>query len=294
MRDEIELNPGRVSTCQRFIVAFANESRPMVQLVFMLRFVAAASLFQHPRLMAAQAAVGWVLISAAFYVLNGISDVVGDRENGSTRPLAAGVLGVRAALSAAIGCGVVGVAVCFAASTACGDLSCALGALGVAYSVGPRLKSNAFTASLTIGTGAGLTYIAGWSVNGDASGGRIGFAVALSCWISAACATKDFSDVEGDRLTGRRTLATLLGVRVASRVVSLLSVMAAACLMTTAWLTNFEILPALVVVVGSWALPAAGSRAAVAAGRTSQRSAYRVYMATQYAVNGSMMMGTVW
>ncbi|BBH15759.1 homogentisate phytyltransferase [Nocardioides baekrokdamisoli] len=261
-----------------------------MQLVFLLRFAAAAAALHQPRLRAAEGGVGWVLVTAAFYVLNGVSDVAGDRANGSTRPLASGLLSVRGAVAGLILLGLLGVAACFGAGLMCGELACVLAVLGVCYSIGPRLKENAFAAALTIGGGAGLTYVAGWSLNGAPSAAHVEFAGVLSFWIAVACATKDFSDVEGDRLAGRHTVATMLGVKGASHLVSLLSAGASGALLLTSWLAHFEIVPALLVVLGSWVLPSAGSRAARSTGRRPKRSAYRVYMATQYAANGSMIV----
>lgn len=270
--------------------AYVGESRPAVQAMFLLRFAATSALLRHPSLDSVLAGVGWVLTTASFYVLNGISDVFGDRANGSTRPLASGRLRRRTAWRLATISGGAGVVICFRVDVLCGALAAGLAALGVAYSVGPRLKAHALTAALTIGAGAGLTYLGGWAIRGPITLGQVAFAAALSAWVAAACSTKDFSDVEGDRLAGRRTLPAVFGLACASWIVSGASLAAALAVVAAAVVAHTAFLAVGLLALGAAALPVACRKARRGKNRDRRRLAYRVYMLTQYAVNGAMVL----
>jgi 4-hydroxybenzoate polyprenyltransferase len=73
------------------------EARPAVQIIFLLRFLAARSLSGHGgrHLLdgrALLAAVVWEGVILSIYLYNGVADVVEDRLNESTRPIASGLL----------------------------------------------------------------------------------------------------------------------------------------------------------------------------------------------------------
>lgn len=267
---------------------FVAESRPVVQAVFLIRFAATSELLLHPLTRSLIVGLGWVLVTGAIYVMNGLSDLAGDRANGSERPLASGRLCAR---TAAVLCGLtgaLGVGLCLLISLACGVLAGLMAVAGVAYSLGPKLKAHAVGAALTIGIGAGLTYLAGWAARGAIDLNRVGLGLALSCWVAAACSSKDFSDVHGDRLMGRRTLPVVLGARVAATVVSGLSALAVLLVLLTG--RELDLLVVGALGLGTLVLVASSRGIDVAQGRKVARRPYRVYMATQYATNGLMLV----
>src|SRR5437763_7685250 len=80
-----------------------RESRPPVQVIFQLRFLTGYLLARPlPGIRGATtfvpAAALWLLATVAIYLLNGCADVTEDRVNGSSRPIAAGLLPVQLAL----------------------------------------------------------------------------------------------------------------------------------------------------------------------------------------------------
>jgi len=69
------------------------EARPVVQVIFLARFVCAAL----PGPFSGRVALGavsWLFAVLAVYLANGVTDIVEDRHNGSTRPIASGALDV--------------------------------------------------------------------------------------------------------------------------------------------------------------------------------------------------------
>jgi 4-hydroxybenzoate polyprenyltransferase len=236
--------------------------------------------------------MGWVFITASIYLLNGVTDIDGDRANGSSRPLAAGRLKAGSALGAAALATVVGLALCLWDSLASCLLALCMAALGLVYSLGPKLKRRALGAGVTIGLGAGLTYMAGWSSCGGVTPWRVVFAGGLSCWVAAASATKDFSDVVGDQIAGRRTLAVRLGLRRAGWVVASISALSLLVVLAAGAWTHSRPIVVLPLVVGTAVLGVACGTVSGAADRTGHRVPYRVYMATQYVANGLMLVGS--
>src|SRR2546423_11576812 len=85
----------------RSVVLGLAEARPVVQVIFMLRFTAGAVLADperttvRPQFWAGAAA--WYCATVAIYLYNGVTDVVEDRANHSRRPIAGGRLSVAAA-----------------------------------------------------------------------------------------------------------------------------------------------------------------------------------------------------
>lgn len=260
--------------------------------MFLLRFSSTSRLLVQPTLRCAAAGSGWLLITGAIYVLNGVSDIEGDRANNSVRPLASGALRLRHAVGASATAAAAGVLLCWWDSPLCGALAAGMALLGLAYSLGPTFKQHALSAAGTIGLGAGLTYAAGWSVRGDITLWNSVFAAGLSCWIAAASSTKDFSDIAGDELAGRRTLAVALGLQRAARIVAGISAVAvSAVVMASIW-ARIGMLPVLLLGVGTAVLALACNKAVRAHERSGRRVPYRVYMATQYALNGLMLVST--
>jgi 4-hydroxybenzoate polyprenyltransferase len=143
--------------------------------------------------------------------------------------------------------------------------------------------------------GAGLlTYLAA-AVAGSAGAGSVNpdlvvFAVALSAWMGVGGMTKDLSDVEGDRLAGRRTLPILVGERWARCLIAVSALALAAGFVAAAQLAAARIAPAAWVMAAG----ACGLAGCVVTGyshgeRSRRRRVYWSFMTTQYAVHLTMM-----
>src|SRR5262245_37317225 len=80
-----------------------EEARPVVQLIFMLRFsvgvlLSASGFGSVVNPTVAVAMVAWLAVTWAIYLLNGVADIVEDRANASARPIASGRLPVEVAV----------------------------------------------------------------------------------------------------------------------------------------------------------------------------------------------------
>jgi len=267
------------------------ECRPVVLVMFALRFVAGASLGAPGGWIALDVrawldvvvgVLSWTAVTAAVYLYNGIADMPGDRLNGSRRPLASGRLPLRIAVIWCAGFAVVGIllgatlGVWFTASVIASLL------IGWWYSAGRfAATKHVWSAALVIGLGGILTYTAGLhAAGGILSPQTLAIAVLLSLWMSVAGNTKDLGDIVGDREAGRRTLPVMVGMRPASWLVS------AACVLVG--LAGFAI-PSLAgrLVAGCFVLAGAAMLAMTARGRDlgSKRMMYAVFMVSQLAAN---------
>ncbi|MEZ0066538.1 4-hydroxybenzoate polyprenyltransferase [Streptacidiphilus sp. MAP12-20] len=267
-----------------------TEARPVVQIVFLMRFMTGL-LFQLPGtlspLRAALGAVAWVLAVLAAYLVNGVMDVTEDRANDSIRPIARGDLpvGLAATIVAALAAGAL------LAGAAVPGLDwdvLAMLVLGYAYS-GPPLpaKRTTFTAAATV-TAMGLTTYLGGALS---AGGRIGgevllFGIAMSLWMGCVGAiAKDLGDVRGDALAGRRTLAVVRGER-AARIASAVGALSVAT--------------GMLLASGFWAPICLAGAVPLAAGAVwvalrcrhprAGRGPYRAFMVTQYATHAAMLV----
>ena len=103
-----------------------------------------------------------LLLTASIHLVNGVPDLTADRANGSTRPLARGLVGAAGAGRVAWALAIAGVGLAATTGTLALVL-CAVGmvALGWAYSVGPRpLKCSVAGTALASAGGGLLTYLA--------------------------------------------------------------------------------------------------------------------------------------
>lgn len=275
----------RLGAQSRLVLA---EARPPVQFVFVLRFAAAGGPLLASRA-GVCAVVGWWLLVVAIYLLNGLSDVTADRANGSTRPLASGVLPQRAAWAWCGAAALAGLALCGLVSPELLMLAVAMTALGWGYSQGPAWKNRPLGSAVVIGCGAALTYGAGAAAAGRLDASHMVSFAALGVWVSTCCLSKDFSDVDGDRLAGRRTLPVVLGPRAASRLVALLALLAGAGILATSAVLGIDLLVAGLFAAGSIAVAARVISTGSAHGRGDRRQSYRAYMWTQYAANAVML-----
>lgn len=264
------------------------EGRPIVVGIFGLRFAVGSVLVEgtggtRPELWVA--AASWLLAVWGVYLVNGISDIDGDRLNGSSRPLATGRLDKGFATAM--------VAVLFALSLllalpVAGPFPLAVVAfvaLGVVYSIGPWAAKNVGAVGLVVAAaGAFLTYLAAAHVVSEVvPASAFAFASVASAWIAIAGHTKDFGDVAGDRAEGRRTLPVVLGEERARLLVAL----------GTALVSSIALVLALAVeqVRTLLFLGAAGPFVIVSLLRGSRvgsgrpKRPYRAFMTGQYALN---------
>jgi 4-hydroxybenzoate polyprenyltransferase len=279
-----------------------QEARPVVQGIFALRFCCGALLADHhtngavwPRVVGVLGC--WVAATWAIYLLNGVADVVEDRENGSIRPIARGLVPAECAKSvvvalsgAAIGiAGLISPVVCLLVVLHLG--------VGVAYSTGPRpLKGNVpgfLGAVVALG---GLTYLSGWYATGANEIGvpLLLFGGAMSLWMGFGGATKDLSDTTGDRLAGRRTLPVALGDR-AARAAMAIGASAVGwgfLLATLRWAPSLTPV-GFVVCTGSFVLAIVVSCDVSRGERFRRRRPYRVFMITQYTAHLALLVSLI-
>jgi 4-hydroxybenzoate polyprenyltransferase len=273
-----------------------EEARPVVQIVFLLRFLTGLALAvrHHGNLSwsALAAAVSWSCITTSIYVLNGVSDVTGDRANGSTRPIASGRLPIDTALWAAVGLAVAGVALMAVVPGPAALLAVLMLVLGWLYSMARNPLKRTMPGFLAVVVGGGLlTYLAGWS----AVGGRPGihsllFGTAMSLWMGLGGSTKDLSDTEGDRVEGRRTWPVILGERKA-RLAMAGSALAVGCgfLGTALDAAPSLVGPAAVLLGGALVLATDLVTGRGSGSRHIRRRPYRLFMVTQYAVHLTLL-----
>ncbi|WP_198348190.1 UbiA family prenyltransferase [Plantactinospora sp. KBS50] len=281
-------------------MACVVEARPCVQVIFLLRFVAgfvltrpAGAAIPLGRLLIA--GISWELAVVSAYLFDGVMDVVEDRLNGSTRPIAAGALsrGFAAVVS-----GAAALASLAGAFVLGGAYPIFVGislVLGYAYCAPPaRLKRSSRAAGATVIICGLLTFLAGASVYGPV---RINvdltiFAVVMSLWMGLVGAlAKDFSDTAGDAAAGCRTTALVRGDARARRLVARNALAVGigfpvAAVVFAPGLTWPALAMSAGAVVVAWF-----TRSNLSLGsRKRRRLPYRAFMATQYAVNCALLL----
>jgi 4-hydroxybenzoate polyprenyltransferase len=167
------------------------------------------------------------ILNAASNALNQIFDLRIDRINKPDRPLPAGRLSLSAAgwFSAAAYLAALALAwrVAPGGSRACFWIFAAGAALTVVYSVPPlRTKRFGIWANVTIAAARGLLLkAAGWSAVRSVAAVEPWFIGGIfALFLLGATTTKDFSDMDGDRLDGCRTLPLQYGVRAAAWMIA--------------------------------------------------------------------------
>jgi 4-hydroxybenzoate polyprenyltransferase len=273
------------------------ESRPVVQLIFTLRFVVAFALtypghLSVPAWRPALALLTWLLATASAYLFDGVMDVAEDRLNGSRRPIARGALSPSFALAASI----VWAVLSLVGAAILGGLHLLLVplVLGLGYAYcgpGLRLKRWSSTAGATVLIAGMLTFVAGGAAGGarPTSATLLVFALAMSSLMGLVGAVaKDFSDVVGDTLAGRRTLAVVRGIRPAARRLSANAFLVATAFAIAALVVDELLLwPAAVVVAGAAAVTLACRPRSAAA---HPRRPYRAFMVTQYLAHAAVLV----
>lgn len=270
-------------------LAVFAESRPGVQLVFLMRSSATSGIVTHPSVHRLTGILGWALLTIAIYVFNGVTDLATDTANRSTRPIASGLLSRSSALAWCAALAGAGMAACWQIGLMQTFLGAAMLVLGWAYSSGPTLKNSPTGFAVVIGLGAALTYAAGWVAGGHVTMHDLALALSVSLWVGLCCASKDFSDIDGDRLAGRRTWPVVLGPQRAAHLLSVLAVSAATGVLVLAGVSGADPVPAAALVMGSIALAFTATRSASAPDRITRRRPYRAFLTTQYTINGAML-----
>lgn len=276
-----------------------REARPLVQVMFVLRFVTGALLTAsaaHHRPDAPHLLIGaaaWWAATVSVYVFNGVSDLCEDRANRSQRPLASGRLTEAAARRAVVVTALAGLLLGCAAGWKVAEATAVFLALGYAYSA-PRVaaKCRSWSASAVTCAAAGTTYLAGVASSGSALTAEAAvFALVLSLGVGLiAAVAKDLGSTRGDALAGRRTLAVIRGEHSARRFCAA-SGGALALVLTTGALWVRELpLDAAAAVFAVGALCVAGRclpprMKGRQMGNSKSRAPYRSWMATQYAVH---------
>lgn len=262
-----------------------REARPPVQAVFALRLIVAADLVGAPALRSAAVLVGWIPLTIAIYVFNGVTDRQGDIANASVRPIARGMLSPSRALTLSIGLAAAGFSICCAISPWLALVAAVMLLLGWAYSAGPSLKDHPIGFALVIGAGAGLTYLAGALANGHRSEQLVVSSLLIAGWITVACAAKDLSDVDGDRLAGRKTWPVLVGARTAARWLTCAACTVAVIDVYVSWRIDCPLAPAVIIGLGSVYLGVSAMRNSSKPSRADRRRPYRAFMLVQYVTN---------
>jgi 4-hydroxybenzoate polyprenyltransferase len=276
------------------------EARPAVLGIFLLRFLAGAS-FSGPLLsgeahfsLLAGAAI-WVCVTWSAYILNGVMDVEEDRINGSSRPVASGKLKVAQAAGVAGGLAVLSVVGSFAlGSLMVWSVIVAL-ALAWLYS-GPPLYLKRWPSGLAVVAvlAALITYNAGYAANGG-GGSNVRslfvFAAAMGLWMGLVGQTKDLSDVEGDKQTGRRSGPVVWGEDVARLVFSGVALsLSAGYILLAVFFESDLLISAFVLASGAVALAVTTLGPWSRGGKPRRRRPYKAFMLTQYGINLAVLV----
>lgn len=272
------------------LVDVVKEARPAVQLVFGLRAAAAAGVLRQPTAHRFVGIFGWLLLTVAAYAFNGVADVTEDTANGSSRPIASGRLSVVVACRWCAVLIAIGLALCAFASLA--ELVVAVAALllGWAYSAGPSLKNSPVSAAAVIGITAALTYLAGSAAAGVVTMKALAVPMSIALWVALCCVAKDFSDVDGDRVAGRRTWPVVLGHLGAAKLLAGLSVGGASLGLLLALATRSDVVAAIGLAAGSLVLAITVLATATDRERRVRRRSYRVFLSTQYIANAMLLV----
>jgi 4-hydroxybenzoate polyprenyltransferase len=288
----------------RFVYQAWVEARPVVQLIFQLRFAtgvvfgSGSALQDNVRPEIAVAALGWLAATWAIYLINGVADIAEDRENNSERPIARGRLPVPAAMVICWGLVALAVTCCLLVSVHVAVLVALMLVVGWAYSMGPcplKMSMPGFLASVT--TLGLMTYLAGWcAAGGEWSNPLLIFGVAMSLWMGLVGSTKDLPDTEGDRVAGRRTPPIVFGQQRARALIAILaSVVGWTFLIASATARGAGgLLPAAAVVCTGSIVVSVVLLSAISRGdRHVRRRPYRVFMTTQYATHTTLLSANV-
>jgi 4-hydroxybenzoate polyprenyltransferase len=293
------LAPARPRAAARVCWWVWLEARPIVQVVFLLRFIAGGMVSAGGTLLTAREIVGalsWTCATAAVYVLNGAADLVEDRRNGSRRPIASGRLSQQAAISAVVLLAAAAMLLSELLPGRATLLTALMLVLGWAYSWAPSPLKNSMSGFLVVVVSAGaLTYLAGCNAaGGGADPDLILFAAAMSCWIGLGGSTKDLGDVAGDQAAGRRTWPIVLGDTRARILMGALAALLGIGFTLAAAVWLHGLLPSAAAVLAGAAVLSA-QLTLTAGGRGTERAVarrpYKAFMLTQYVAHVGVLAG---
>jgi 4-hydroxybenzoate polyprenyltransferase len=167
------------------------------------------------------------MLNAASNALNQIYDLAIDRVNKPARPLPSGRLSIGQAWVFTWNSYAIALVLAWFVAPGgrheCFWIVLAAAVLTFAYSVPPvRTKRHGLWANITIAVPRGLLLkVAGWSAVKTVVGLEPWFIGSIfGLFLLGASTTKDFSDMEGDRADGCRTLPIIYGVRKAAWLIS--------------------------------------------------------------------------
>jgi len=285
---------GRLRGILTLLWRYFLEARPVVQGIFLLRFLTGASFASPVPALATSpelwfGAALWGCTMSSVYVLNGVMDIEEDRVNRSARPVARGDLTRTQAAGATAAFAVLGVAGGSLLEPALALNAGAVLLLGWLYS-GPPLFLKRWPVGLAgvAGLGGVITYHAGYSVGGRAGGALdlVLFAGVMALWMGLVGQTKDLSDVEGDREAGRRSGPVAWGEGTARAFYSAAALVLGVTYLAGAALAARELLvSAVVLMVGALTVAATSLGPWGRGERYARRRPYRAFMLAQYGVH---------
>lgn len=270
-----------------------KESRPVVLVLATMRFAAGAVIAEGsvPGPKSLVACVAWLLVIAGIYLTNASADVVADTINRKPRPLAQGMLSKRqvnrGAARSFAGAAIIG----FHVGPTFLVLVTIMAVLGIFYSLGPRPGKNHFIPTgLIVGCGITLPYLSGSvAAHGEIRPAALIVGIVLGCWAALAGISKDFADIAGDLADGRRTVPVAIGCRKASLIAALGSASIAAAVPVLGMFISHPgglwVLP-----VGALAFTVSCLRLSFEQSAISPAAPYRVFMMTQLATNGALLL----
>lgn len=271
----------------------------MVQIAITGRFFAGAVLacsgLGEFRWQIAVGASAWLAAGVALYLFNGSADLVEDRANGSARPIASGRLAVRDALLLA--CGAAVFALAAAAIAGIIVQAATFLTLGYAYSGPPwPAKRHWAAGSLTITASGAVTFWAASRGAGSDCDAIVIAGAALAAWMGLVGAlVKNLSDVEGDRISGRKTYAVVFGPYRVGRYAAVLALTIGLSGSVASAMLAPLLLPAmLTLLAGAVVIAARVGRIASHAGRHDLRALYRIFMVAQHAAVSMTITSAIW
>lgn len=276
-----------------------RESRPVVQIIFALRFltgfVLAGAAGGAAPLRSLVALPLWTSATMAIYVVNGCSDVIEDRINGSRRPVARGLLPVRHALITAGALATTAVVGTCLLSPTLALLCVALLILGVVYSVPPIAAKRWTPAAVVVIALAGFCTYLGGGVTAGRPGPAVPVAILLTTWMAVIGGlVKDLSDAPGDTAAGRHTVVGRRGERSARRVAAVAAAGIGASATLAAALGPRTLLPpAVVIAVGSVVVSLLALSGDAGSSRSARRRPYRGFMVVQYLAHAAVLVFAV-
>lgn len=282
------------------------EARPQVLAIFGLRFAVGAALAWPPAggqlIRACETGLIWELAVFFVYLFNGVTDVKEDRANGSTRPIARGVLDPAAALLVSFCAALTALLGALALGGPTTFLVALLLVLGYLYSGPPCYLKRRSASTAAIGIAGGmLSYVAGLTGAASATTSHAtvtlaSFAVGASLWMGlTGTLAKDLPDVAGDTAAGRNSAVARLGDRKA-RILLCVTALAIAAIFNLTALTASHTLwaGAAAMLVGAIALSAITHSRRSQGSRRERRLPYRVFMHTQYAIHMCVLVPILW